>query len=515
MEEPMPTTDETGSGAAGEARTVDTVNVIVSDMHLSAGPMLSVRAKHTFRYKMARLIRRVFGSHEPPEVIEVPNALEDFVYDAQFDAFVTKIIATFSPADVLILRLMGDVFDPLAVTWKGSLRDPPFETVAVRKMRTIMSGHPMFFDACTRFLRGLNAQIVIHVGNHDQFLCWSRVQREIVRRISRGDPSLAAKIRFVDQYKGYEDEDGDVLFYHGMDAEPHNVMDPKTAILKDHFGLPLKRPILNKPLGSHMAAELSSRLKLKNPLIGRMPFERDIWQNAIRHKWGWAVYAGLMVVWFLYIQLFAMLDFRRKTGLRTVLRVIGSTMHKHPVDEYGARLLKNREDIRVLVMGHSHVPRRITGPDGTYINTGSWAMRLKLVWPTFTYTWRHLRWLEVHWRNLLYFLETGKVPFANKLIKILGYLLAAGVLVTYLFITFQGNDLFGAWAITLHHLKLLVAILLGFVVVKAVIRFFAVKPEVIDDTEFTFGLIRRGRDGVVTADLMEYMPKDDTIREYV
>ncbi len=493
---------------------LDEANVIVSDMHLSAGPVLQVRARHTLRYRAVRFVRRVLGSHEPPDVIEVPNVLEDFVYDREFDAFITKILSEFGHAKVLRLRLMGDVFDPIAMTWEGSLRDPPYEPVAVRKMRTIMNGHTMFFDALVRFLQEPNVQIDVFVGNHDQFLVWPRVQREIVRRLSHGDPALVEKIRFVDQYMGYEDEDRGVLYYHGMDAEPHNVMDPKTAILADRLGIKLKRPILNKPLGSHMAMDLSSRLKLKNPLIGRLPFEGDIWHDAIRHKWGWAVYAGLMVVWFFYIQFFAMLDFRRKTGLRTVLRVIAGTMRKHPVDEYAARVLKHREDIRVLVMGHSHVPRRITGPDGTYINTGSWAMRLKLVWPTFTYSWRHFRWLEVHWRNLRYFFETGKVPFANKLIKILGYLLMSGLLIAYLFITFQGNDSFGTWAMTLHHLKYLAGIFLGFMIVKAVIRFFAVKPEVVHDTQFTFGLVRR-RDGAVTADLMEYVAPDDAIREYV
>lgn len=498
-----------------ELPRVEVVYAAVSDMHLSAGRTLPVRVKHTFRYGIARLVRRVLGSHEPPDVIDVPNPLEDFLYDNVFDGFITKLIVGYGNAEEMHLCLMGDVFDPLAVTWKGSLRDPPYETVAVRKMRMIIRGHKAFFDAIVRFMREPNARLDVFVGNHDHFLVFSRVQREIVRRIARGNADVASRIRFVDQHVNYEYQVNDVLFYHGQNAEPHNVMDPKTAILTDHFGIRLKRPILNKPLGSHMATELSARLKLKNPLMGRMPFEGAIWHDAIRHKWGWSVYAGFMVVWFFYLQFVAMLDFRRKVGLLTVLRVIASTMHEHPVDEFGAKLLKNREDVRVLVMGHSHVPRRITGPDGTYINTGSWAQRLKLVWPTFTYTWKRWRWLEGHWRRFQYFLETGKVPFAQKLIKIIGYVVSMGVLVTYLFTSFTSNSDIGDWSVTFGQLKIVAAIMLAFAVVRGVLRFVAVKPEVVEDTQFTFALVRKARDGAFTADLMEYLPADNVVREYV
>lgn len=515
MEQVPETADDALSGAdAGPSRTEE-VDVVVSDLHLSAGKVLRVRAKHTFRYEMTRLARRLWNGSEPVEVIEVPNPLEDFPHDAVFEAFVAKIASLYGGAGVLRFRLMGDTFDPLAMTWKGSLRDPPYETVGVRKMRIVIQGHARFFDALARLVRMPNAHLDVFVGNHDQFISWPRVQREIVRRIAGGEEAAAARIRFIDQSRDYEDQDRGVLYYHGMNSEPHNGIDPKTAILTDRFGLKLKRPILNKPLGSHMAIDLAAHLKLKNQLVGRLPLERDIWKDALKHKWGWGFYAGVMVIWFLYVQFFAVWDYRRKTGLGTVLKVIGATLHKNPVDEYAAKQFRRREGVRVIVMGHSHVPRRMTGPDGTYINTGSWAQRLRLVWPTLACTWPRFRRIEVLWRNLLHFFKTGKIPFADKLGKIIGYAAAIGLLVTYLFMSFSKNDGFGDWSVTLHQLKFAAGVILAIVMLKGVLRFFAVTPEVEDDSQFTFALVRRGPDGALSADLMEYLPKDGIIRECV
>ncbi len=471
MENPSETID-------GEAPRVLIARVSVSDQHLSAGPQ---------------------------------SPLEDFLYDAVFDGFITKILAEYGHADQLVLDLMGDCFDPLAMPWKGTLQDPPYETVAVRKMRTIIRGHKMYFDALTRFLCTSNTQLAVFVGNHDHFLVFSRVQREIVRRIAHGNAELASRIRFVDQHVNYEEYEDGVLRYHGQNADAHNIMDPKTAILTNYFGVKLKRPMLNKPLGSHMAMELSARLKLKNPLIGRLEFERQTWQDAIRNKWGWAVFAGLMVLWFFYLQFIALPDFRRKVGLGTVLRVIAGTTKKDPVDDYATKRLAERNDVRVIILGHSHGPRRNTGPNGTYINTGWWGKRLKLIWPTFTYSWQRFRWLEAHWRRFRYFLETGKVPFARKLTKIIGYTTTVAVLVAYLFTSFDVGD----WSVTLWQLKIVAGIVLGFTLLKAALRFSAVKPEVVEDPQFTFALVQHKSDGGLTADLMEYLPEDNSIRECV
>lgn len=498
-----------------DAQPYEEVNVVVSDMHLSAGKVLQVRVKRTALTRAVHLVKGLFTDVDPPAVYEVPNPLEDFVYDDVFAAFVAKVTAQYGSADVVRIRLMGDVFDPLAVTWGGRLADPPFEAVSAFKMRRIIRGHPAFFDALAAFLRNPNARLDVFVGNHDQFLCWPKVQKEIVKRLARGDADVAARIRFVDQSMDFEDVSRGVLYYHGMNSEAHNSIDPRTTILTDHFGQPLKRPILNKPLGSHMTTTLASRLKLKNPLIGRMPTEWDIWLHAVKHQWAWGAFAGFALVWMLiYFQLFAFWDIRRKTGFLTVLRVVLATTKHNPVDTFAEKLLRAREGVRVVVLGHSHIARRETGPDGTYINTGSWAMKLRFVHPKFQYVWSRFRWAEVVWRTVLHFLKTGELAFTRQLTKLLGFVAAVAAMLTFLLISFPGNG-FHLLSYDLADLKLPVGILLVFLVVSGLFRIFAVKPDLVDDTQFTFGLVRHFRDGGIKADLMRYEPREDTIRECV
>ncbi|MEY4744894.1 MAG: hypothetical protein RL272_839 [Candidatus Parcubacteria bacterium] len=507
--------DANGDGPSQDAPSFEEVNVVVSDMHLSAGKVLQVRVKRSLSHRVRRWMKGLFAGVDSPAVVEVPNPLEDFVYDDIFAAFVARVVATYGRADTLRIRLMGDVFDPLAVTWNGSLSDPPFEAAAAFKMRKIIRGHAAFFDALAGFIRLPNAKLDVFVGNHDQFLCWPKVQHEVVRRLAGGDSAAAAKIRFVDQSMGFEDFDRGVLYDHGMNAEAHNTIDPRTAILTDHFGKPLKRPVLNKPLGSHMTVTLANRLKLKNPLIGRMPTEWDIWLHAAKHQWAWGVFAGFALLWMLvYNQLFAFWDIRRKTGLLTVLRVVIATTKHNPVDTYAEKAFRRREGARVVVLGHSHIPRRVTGPDGTYINTGTWAMKLRFVHPTFACRWTRFRWLEVVWLTIRHFLKTGELAFTRQLTKLLGFVAAVAAGVVFLLTSFPRNG-FHVLSYDLLDLKLPVGILLVFLVVAGLFRIFAIKPDLADDTQFTFGLVRHGKDGGLQADLMRYMPHEDAIRDYV
>ena len=509
------TVHSNGDGTSSDVPPYEEVSVVVSDMHLSAGKVLQVRVKNRLSWRIKRWAKSFFTDVGSPPVIEVPNPLEDFIYDDVFAAFVARFVAAYGSADILRLRLMGDVFDPLAVTWRGRLSDPPFEAIAAHKMRTIVRGHPVFFDAIAAFLKAPNARLDVFVGNHDQFLCWPKVQREIVKRLAHGDPAIAAKIRFVDQSMDFTDLHRGVLYYHGMNAEAHNTIDARTTILNDHFGQPLKRPVLNKPLGSHMTVSLAGPLKLGNPLIGRMPKEWDIWLHAVKHEWGWGVFAGFALAWMLiYNQLFAFWDIRRKTGLLTVLRVVLATTRHNPVDTYAEKLFRGDDHPRVVVLGHSHIPRRVTGPDGTYINTGTWAMKLRFVYPSFVFTWTKFRWLEVVARTIGHFLKTGQLAFARQLSKLLGSVAAIAAMLAFLLTSFRQNS-YHVLSYDLLDLKLPVGILLVFLVVSGLFRIFAGKPDLVDDTQFTFGLVRHYRDGGIKADLMRYVPQEDVIRECV
>lgn len=508
----METQEEIPPGGPNENGPIyDEVEAVLSDAHLSEGPILNVARKPN---PAVRLFRTIAGRKVAPDIRQMLNPLEDFPDDGVFCSFLDRLVERFGGARVLRLRLLGDMFDFLAVPWRGELKDPPFEGVACRKMERIFVGHQRFFDALTAFVTRTNAELVIFAGNHDLHLVWPRVQELILRRICGDDPVLRARVRFIDHRQGFREIHRGVLYDHGMNAEIDTSIDPKNAILTHGMGGELKRPILNQPLGNYMTIGLAAPLKLRNKLIGRMPTEKDIWLHAARFNWQWGLYAGCMVVWILiYNQFFAFWDIRRKTGLLTMLRVILGTYRKNPVGEWAAKLL-GKDGVRVVVNGHSHIESRVTGPDGTSINTGTWSKKLRFVWPQFPRLWKRFRWLEPAWRSTVHFFRTGELRLATKILKIVGFLALVAALLTFLWTTFPEH---GPQSLSWHPNDLKIYVGLGLIILVTVglWKFLIVEPDTEPATRYTFALVRHGPDEALNAELMEYRPDDGTFRECV
>lgn len=500
----------TGAAGIGEPSgtpVLEEANIVVSDMHLGEGPVIRYRRRS-----------RVFGlrvGRREQHPVTMPNPLEDFPFDNEFAAFLAHQRDGFRDARILRVRLMGDVFDPLAVTMDGKFKDLPYEAVGLLKMRKIIQGHPAYFDALAEFIRDENARLDIFVGNHDLFLVWKTVQREIVRRLAGDDRVLQDRIRFIDRKFDYQVKERDVLYYHGMNAEPHNMCDAKTAILTNRFGTKLKHPVLNMPYGSYMTLALVNFLKLRNPLIGRIREEKELWTHALRFKWGWGLYAGFMLLWhFIYSQVFAFWDFRRKSSFKNTIATVLSTTVKNPVDKYAMKLLK-QEGVRVVVLGHSHTWRRVSSSDGTYINTGSWSLTYRLEEPKVELTWGMFPKVEFWWRATTRFFRTGEIRFFPRLKRIIVWAAIVATLVSYLVLSFPNNPQPWLVGLSLQDLKIPFAVLLGFMVLGGLFRFLAVPPTAVNDSRFTFGLIRHYSNGDLKADTKEWVPSERSVKECV
>lgn len=505
-----------GDGGIREVAMQDEVNIVLSDLHLSEGKTLIRTESLPFARRVWRWVRSWFGSVEPLREIEEENPLEDFPHDEIFDAFVRVISERYADVPVLRLRLMGDAFDPLAVTWQGKFIDHPFEYVAEDKIRRIIEGHRVFFDALVRFLHLPNTRLDMFVGNHDQFLVWPSVQEMIRDRLCGKDPSLLTKLRFVDQDMGFTDVHRRVLYYHGMNAEPSNTINPEDCILYKRFGVTLERPVLNMPLGSYWMIRVVNKIKLKNPLVGRLHNISSVWVNAALHRWGWNVYAGSALFWtFVHSQLLAFWNIRRKSKFLLTVKIVLATISDDSVGRYAMKCLKERDDIDVVVMGHDHHWTRQSSPDGTYINTGSWALMFDLVEPEFPRIWKRFPRIEKLWRGLLHFLQTGEIRFAAQLTKLVGFIALVIAMATFLAASFPPEEGWQIWNIHVSDFKIPIGILLVFVVLSGVIRIFAVKPKVVTSLKLTFACIRHTEDKGLQADLMEYLPENGRIRECV
>jgi len=502
--------------APNESPVLDEVNVVISDSHLSEGLIRREKFRPSRLRRAWRWLVGLFSHPVRHPVIDPLNPLEDFPDDNKFVSFIDKVLETYGQARIVRLRLLGDIFDPLAVTWNGRFADPPYEHAAAGKMGRIMAGHPAFFDALARFLRQPNCCLDLFVGNHDLFLVWDRVQAKVVRRLSGGDAELAKKIRFIDHRVGFRDIDKGVLYYHGNDAEANNTVDPEAVVLTQRFGREIKHPILNVPYGSLMTVGLVNKIKLHNPLVGRLTNYKALWQNAALHKWGWAGYVVMAAVGnYVFNAFFDIWDVRRKTNLRNHLRMAFENLVEQPVDGYAKKLLKEHEGrIKAVILGHSHEWRRVTDSLGTYINTGAWQLLFDLRWPKFDLKWKRLRHLELVWLTTKHLVQTGELRFGAYVSRILGWITTVLVLLTFLLISFPKEG-WRLWSYQLADLKVPIGILLVFILVSGLIRFLSVKPMVVVTQRLTFGLVRHYGDGGMNVELMEYKPEENSFRECV
>ncbi len=342
------------------------------------------------------------------------DILEEFEHDYEFSRFISTILSRFQNIPKVRLKLGGDIFDSQSVFFHGRNYDMPYEAVHRYKMKKIIRGHTRVFDSLSRFLESPGRTVDIFIGNHDFFLEWAGVQKMVVLRIAKNCPE---KVRFL-----YSEDHQGVHYFHG-NIEPHTVT-PENKYLTTRYGVKLKRPLLNYPYGTFLTVDLANRLKLKNPLVGRLRANGLIWVESALRDWYFGIFALALYVWvFIHNRFFAFWDLRKKASFATTIKILLWTMTGYDLKEYARRIFENRPEIKVVVCGHDHEAMRVTisrGPkSGTYINSGTWTRCYdKAEEPEF-YSWNSFRSLERPFRNIKRKLRRPKLVSQTKLTFVL------------------------------------------------------------------------------------------------
>lgn len=511
---------------------------IFSDFHLGEGRMIeeevrpSLFARLTGRAPKVSVFRTIKNpledfyhdevvKDEKGEVVKDKNGVpvtRVIDHDAVFEACLRKIVRERRPDRRITVELNGDIFDFLAVRWKGRVdRNPPKERCAIAKLRAIKRGHQRFFAALIEFLCQPDVGAEVTMGNHDHALDHPGVQSELIGWLSGGDPAIAAKILIIDRTHGYKRLYRKVLKLHGNNCEAHNVIEADNSIVTHRLGVPLKEPELNDPVGNHMVVRTANRLKCWNPMVGRVIDESLIWWHSAQFDWRWSVLAGCMLVWTLMSNMLTKFwDVRTKAGPLMVLRVaLASARSESAIDvmrKYEDRMLAETP-ARVIVTGHIHVPYRVTVDGSTRVNTGTWAQQLRLVEAHIgERRWKRCRWLEPTVRRLQ---RLDAKQRTTRLLRAVALTLALIVFVTSSFLV-NGLHLF---SYDLRDFWRPAQIMFFFWLVAFGFRSIAVKPDVVDGTEFPFVRIRHEPDDPeekdMRVDLMVYDPAEDAFRDMV
>jgi len=354
--------------------------------------------------------------------------LEAFDNDLVFKHFIEMIVKRYAYANKetkVTLILNGDTFDPLAVVYKGESQVIPVESVDVYKMKRIIQGHPIFFNALAEFLSHNNFNLQIVIGNHDLFLHWPLVQKTLIRRLGE---KYSSRISFVTSIL-----ENKIYITHG-NSEYHN-QSPAVPIVKELTLVPFKRGWLKKmliegelleekmvldvPLGHYLVTNLQNPLKKYNSLIGHMRHNHGfVWLNALfglgRKTWYrkhrlFGVIAVLTGIWIMIKFWWYQGNIRIVKKIFQVLwwTITGVLEGQTSRDE--AKRILERDDVDAVIFGHEHVPCfetiRVGVKNKLYVNSGTWQLIREVKVIPIETKWRYGKRLERIYRRIKRFLK--------------------------------------------------------------------------------------------------------------
>ncbi|MCB0365428.1 MAG: metallophosphoesterase [Bdellovibrionaceae bacterium] len=284
------------------------------------------------------------------------NSLEEFYYDEKFVEFL-HFYTTGKYADYEVeLVLNGDIFNFLQVDYRGHYLTVITEAVTLDKVKKIVKGHHLFFQAIRDFVKKEGNVVTYVVGNHDQGMLWPGVRAWL-------NETLGTTIRFKNIVYYF---DG-VHIEHGHMHEAANRLNPRKFFLKRN----LPEPVLNLPFGSHFFVEYVLQIKHSYPHVDKIrPVDRMM-RWAIFNEFWPTVKASITLI-FYFLKAIITHDPRRNFPFKRILRVALERAIFPDLSESARRVLLD-ERVHTVIFGHTHVYQyRQWGEDMEYFNTGTW-----------------------------------------------------------------------------------------------------------------------------------------------
>jgi len=318
---------------------IDKTIIVISDIHLGAGALVNGRR----------------------------NYLEDFSYDTEFVEF----IEYYSSGDYLNreveLIINGDLLDLLAVPFVPYFDDEFWsEKASLAKLKLILEAHPEVLNSLKKFLSIKKKKIVYIVGNHDAELVFPSLREHLLQQF---DQEAREKISILMEKDGEYIPETGVLIKHGHQYEMANDFDPENCIVKDENGENYFIP----PWGSYYVTRVINKFKEERSHINAVrPIKKFIINGLIYDTLMTVRFTLSNVFYFIMVRFFSF--FKQGKSLSEVIR---SSLHELELfQDYEALsqgLFSQRDDVKVVIVGHTHEPIFRTYADGTtFINTGTW-----------------------------------------------------------------------------------------------------------------------------------------------
>lgn len=284
------------------------------------------------------------------------NVMEDFPYDHRFAEFVDYYSSREYHDCEIEMVFNGDMVNLIQVDYHGHYTPIITERVSLHKLKAVIDGHPVFFDALRRFLSHPNRSLSYVIGNHDQEMMWERT-RTLFEQAVQGHVQWKNTHYLIDG----------IHIEHGHQYEAVNRVDPSHPFLSKN----LPEPILNLPWGTLFQIQYLIRLKTQRPYVDKVrPFHYLIWWSLFLDTWATLTHLFRLVAYFVSTRFSK--NRYRQSSLKMTLKMLMEASVFPDLSDAARRILRTPE-IHTVIFGHTHVYRQmIIGSNKQYINTGSW-----------------------------------------------------------------------------------------------------------------------------------------------
>jgi UDP-2,3-diacylglucosamine pyrophosphatase LpxH len=286
------------------------------------------------------------------------NILEDFHEDQRFFEFVEYYSTGKYEDDHVHLVLNGDIFDLIQVQVEIDKTHVIDDEITTRALEVIAKGHPIFFDALKRFVKGKNKKLTFVVGNHDAGIDFPGPQKKF-KEIIDGEMDF---VRFTN-IRG-------IHFEHGHRFEAINTVPTNKYYVKGPDG----QDILNLPWGSLFCIHVLPDLKKERPFIDKVRPIGSYVMWCFLHDLRFFMYMAFKVIQYIFVTRFKHYTLQN-ANFRTTIKLLKQVTVYPNYARQAQRILrrKRKQGVHTVVMGHTHVAQWRKYPDGTlYFNSGTW-----------------------------------------------------------------------------------------------------------------------------------------------
>lgn len=318
--------------------------LVISDLHLSAGAFYNGKK----------------------------NPLEDFHSDEELVQFLEYFsTGDFSNKEVELI-INGDFLDLLAVPYVKYFDDEFWsEKACLEKLEIILLAHPEVMSALNDFVSQKNKKIVYIIGNHDGELVFDSLKK---RFLSIFDKENQEKVTIDNHLTEYSPTKG-VYIQHGHEYEHAHQFDPHNTTVKsssgDHYFIP--------SWGSYYVTHVVNKYKPERVHVNEVkPISTFLIHGFIFDTF-FTVRFLIATIYF-YTMVRFLHYFRLKMGLKSILEdaVTELTMWED-YETLTRDFFQKHNDVKVLVVGHTHKPSYREFNDGTrFLNTGTWMRTVNL-----------------------------------------------------------------------------------------------------------------------------------------